>query len=110
MNKKTIITILLALVAMTGKAQIHYQIDGNTGHPDFTGTLYLYDYSAIVDSIQVVNGVIILHNGTLPSVKKCALINKKTGKLLSNLCSSRTALYTSKALLQGNGTTRRARL
>ena len=97
MNKKTIITILFALVAMAGKAQIHYQIDGNTGHPEFTGTLYLYDYSAIVDSIQVVNGVIILHNGTLPSVKKCA-------------CSSRTALYTSKALLQGNGTTRRARL
>ena len=28
--KQTIITILLALVAMTGKAQIHYQIDGNT--------------------------------------------------------------------------------
>ena len=101
MNKKTIITILFALVAMAGKAQIHYQIDGNTGHPEFTGTLYLYDYSAIVDSIQVVNGVIILHNGTLPSVKKCALINN---------CSSRTALYTSKALLQGNGTTRRARL
>ena len=60
--KQTIITILLALVAMTGKAQIHYQIDGNTGHPDFTGTLYLYDYSAIVDSIQVVNGV---HRGRL---------------------------------------------
>ena len=76
MNKKTIITILFALVAMAGKTQIHYQIDGNTGHPDFTGTLYLYDYSAILDSIQVVNGVIILHNGTLPSVKKCALINK----------------------------------
>ena len=85
MNKKTIITILLALVAMTGKAQIHYQIDGNTGHPDFTGTLYLYDYSAIVDSIQVVNGVIILHNGTLPSAKKCALINKNRETLVKPL-------------------------
>lgn len=85
MNKKTIITILFALVAMAGKAQIHYQIDGNTGHPDFTGTLYLYDYSAIVDSIQVVNGVIILHNGTLPSVKKCALINKNGETLVKPL-------------------------
>ena len=85
MNKKTIITILLALVAMTGKAQIHYQIDGNTGHPDFTGTLYLYDYSSFVDSVQVVNGVIILHNGTLPSAKKCALINKNRETLVKPL-------------------------
>ena len=45
MNKITIITILLALVAMAGQAQVNYHIDGNTGHPDFTGTLYLYDYS-----------------------------------------------------------------
>ena len=30
---------MFALVAMAGKAQIHYQIDGNTGHPDFTVTL-----------------------------------------------------------------------
>ena len=43
MNKITIITILLALVAMAGQAQVNYHIDGNTGHPDFTGTLYLYD-------------------------------------------------------------------
>ena len=85
MNKKTIINILLALVAMTGKAQIHYQIDGNTGHPDFTGTLYLYDYSSFVDSVQVVNGVIILHNGTLPSAKKCALINKNRETLVKPL-------------------------
>ena len=31
--KKTIITALLTLVAMTGLAQIHYQIDGNTEIP-----------------------------------------------------------------------------
>ena len=85
MNKKTIITILLALVTLAGQAQIHYSIEGNIGHPDFTGTLYLYDYSAIVDSIQVVNGVIILHNGTLSSAKKCALINKNGETLVKPL-------------------------
>ena len=85
MNKKTIITILLALVTMTGQGQVNYHIDGNTGHPELTGTLYLYDYSAIVDSIQVVNGVIILHNGTLPSAKKCALINKNGETLVKPL-------------------------
>jgi len=85
MNKITIITILLALVAMAGQAQVNYHIDGNTGNPDFTGTLYLYDYSSIVDSMQVVNGVIILHNGTLPSAKKCALINKNGETLVKPL-------------------------
>ncbi len=85
MNKITIITILLALVAMAGQAQVNYHIDGNTGNPDFTGTLYLYDYSSIVDSMQVVNGVIILHNGTLPSAKKCALINKNGVTLVKPL-------------------------
>ena len=85
MNKQTIITILLAIVAMVGQAQVNYHIDGYTGHPDFTGTLYLYDYSSIVDSMQVVNGVIILHNGTLPSAKKCALINKNGETLVKPL-------------------------
>ncbi len=85
MKKKIIITILLALIAVAGQAQVNYHIDGNTGHPDFTGTLYLYDYSSIVDSMQVVNGVIILHNGTLPSAKKCALINKNGETLVKPL-------------------------
>ena len=32
MNKQTIITILLALVATAGQGQVNYHIDGNTGH------------------------------------------------------------------------------
>ena len=76
MNKKTFITMMLALVAMAGKAQIHYQIDGNTGHPDFTGTLYLYDYSSFVDSVQVVKGVITEHSGQLPQAKLCTLASR----------------------------------
>ena len=76
MNKHTIITILLALVTTVGQAQIRYQIDGNTGHPDFTGTLYLYDYSSIVDSVQVVKGVITEHNGQLPQAKLCTLASR----------------------------------
>ena len=39
MNKKTIITILLALVAVTGQAQVHYRLEGNIGRPDVTDTL-----------------------------------------------------------------------
>ena len=39
MNKKTIITLLLALVAVTGQAQVHYRLEGNIGRPDVTDTL-----------------------------------------------------------------------
>ena len=76
MNKQTIITILLAIVAMAGQAQVNYHIDGNTGHPDFTGTLYLYDYSSFVDSVQVVKGVITEHSGQLPQAKLCTLASR----------------------------------
>ena len=76
MNKKTIITILLALVATAGQGQVNYHIDGNTGHPDFTGTLYLYDYSSFVDSVQVVKGVITEHSGQLPQAKLCTLASR----------------------------------
>ena len=76
MNKQTIITALLALVAMAGQGQVHYRIDSNTGHSDFTGTLYLYDYSSIVDSVQVVKGVITEHSSQLPQAKKCSLASR----------------------------------
>ena len=76
MNKHTIITALLALVTMAGHGQVYYSIDGNTGHPDFTGTLYLYDYSSIVDSVQVVKGIITEHSGQLPQAKKCSLASR----------------------------------
>ena len=37
--KQTIITALLALVAVTGQAQVHYRLEGNIGRPDVTDTL-----------------------------------------------------------------------
>ena len=76
MSKNSVITALIALVAMAGHGQVNYRIDGNTGHSDFTGTLYLYDYSSIVDSVQVVEGVITEHSGQLPQAKKCSLASR----------------------------------
>ena len=71
MNKKIIITALLALVVLTGQGQIHYRIEGNIGHPDFTGTLYLRDrIGTIVDSLQAVRGEILPHEGSLPEMVK----------------------------------------
>ena len=58
-KKSTIITILLALVAMTGQA-FQYRIVGNIGTNDFTGWLYLMNQSSKpysdVDSLWVENG------------------------------------------------------
>ena len=45
MNKQTIITLLLALVAMMAQAQaFHYRIVGNIGC-EYTGWLYLMNQS-----------------------------------------------------------------
>ena len=109
MNKKTIITALLALVALAGQAQVNYRIDGNTGHPDFTGTLYLYDYSSIVDSVQVVKGVITEHSGQLPQAKLCTLASRDWKISVKPLFIEDGFIHV-EALLQGNGTTCRARL
>ena len=65
MNKQTIITILLALVAMAGQGQIHYRLEGNTGRPDVTDTLSVIEnrgfeengniLSKTIDTLYIVN-------------------------------------------------------
>ena len=66
-NKQTIITLLLTLVAIAGRAQaFQYRIVGNIGI-EFTGWLYLMnqsdkDYSD-VDSLWVEDGVIRTFEG-----------------------------------------------
>ena len=69
MNKKTIITILLAFVAMAGQAQIHYRLEGNIGRPDLTDTLSIVEnrgfekdgniLSETIDTLYIVNGNIV---------------------------------------------------
>ena len=65
MNKKTIITALLALVAMAGQGQIHYRLEGNIGRPDVTDTLSVIEnrgfeengniLSKTIDTLYIVN-------------------------------------------------------
>ena len=75
MNKKFIIAALLAIVAMAGKAQIHYRIEGHIGKPDFTGMMELFDVVKLqrVDTIEVVNGIITPKEGVLPEMALCVL-------------------------------------
>ena len=86
MNKKTIITILLALVAMAGQGQIHYRLEGNIGRPDVTDTLSVIEnrgfeengniLSKTIDTLYIVNGNIIPMEGTLLEPVTVTAFNK----------------------------------
>ena len=72
MNKKTIITILLALVAMAGQAQIHYRLEGTIGDSTLNTRLLLNQgmsamklVNAAIDTLEVVGGKLIPTEGTL---------------------------------------------
>ena len=72
---KTIITILLALVAVDGQAQqnqLRYRLEGTIGDSTLNTKLLLYQeispmrmVKAIIDTVEVVRGKIIPRDGTL---------------------------------------------
>ena len=86
MNKKTIITLLLALVAVTGQAQVHYRLEGNIGRPDVTDTLSVIEnrgfekdgniLNETIDTLYIVNGNIVPIEGTLPESVTATAMNK----------------------------------
>ena len=77
---RTIIAILLALVCLAGQAQIHYRLEGNIGHPEFTGIMYMVDIlkAQYIDTIEVVNGNITPKEGDLPEMTLCNLKDTTT--------------------------------
>ena len=94
--KKTIFTILLFLFAVAGQAQIHYRLEGNIGHPEFTGTMYVVDILKVqhTDTIEVVNGIITPKEGELPEMALCNLKDttialKDTVFLIGNILPER---------------------
>ena len=101
MNKKLIITALLALVAMTGQGQVHYRVEGNIGRPEVTDTLILSEMrgkevdgfiaSQDLDTLYIVKGEIVPIEGQLPE------------PMLVNAYSPNISLL---HLILGNGTTR----
>ena len=78
--KKQILTILLFLVAVRGQAQIHYRLEGNIGHPEFTSIMYMVDIlkAQYIDTIEVVNGNITPKEGDLPEMTLCNLNDTTT--------------------------------
>ena len=80
MNKKTIITALLALVTMTGQAQsrVHYRLEGFIGDSTITGKAYLMDMfvhsGEIVDTVNISKGFIEPVEGELTDTTICQLL------------------------------------
>lgn len=68
MNKKTIITALLAIVAIAGQGQnAKFKIEGNIGQPDYTGAVHIIDLHTndTVSSAQVDKGLMLPTEGGL---------------------------------------------
>ena len=106
MNKKTIITILLALVAIAGQGQVHFRIEGNIGMPDFTGVMEIKDVlkQQSVDTIKVVNGIITPKEGTLPEMAMCLLADTTKTFVQTDSVPQKKSKLTLGTLFIDNGT------
>ena len=105
---RTIITILLALVCLAGQAQIHYRIEGNIGHPEFTGIMYMQDIlnPQSIGTIEVVNGIITPKEGDLPEMTLCNLNDTTTILVQTDSVPYTTSKLSLSWLFIDNGTTR----
>ncbi len=72
MNKHTIITSLLTLVALAGQAQVHYRLEGTVGDTTLNRKLLLWQsmsamqmVNEVVDTIDIVGGKIVPTEGML---------------------------------------------
>ena len=72
MKKKTIVTILFVLVAVAGKGQVHYRLEGMVGDSTMNTRLLLTHWmsamrmvNAAIDTVEVVKGKIIGKEGIL---------------------------------------------
>jgi len=78
MNKSTIITLLFALVAMAGQAQVNYRLEGNIGDSTITGKAVVRDMyvhsGEIIDTVNIIKGIIEPVEGELSDTTICALI------------------------------------
>ena len=106
--KKTIFTILLFLFAVAGQAQIHYRLEGNIGHPEFTGTMYVVDIlkAEHTDTIEVVNGIITPKEGELPEMALCNLKDTTTILVQTDSVPYTASKLSLSWLFIDNGTTR----
>ena len=108
MRKKAIITILFAFCALSASSQIHYRIEGNIGHPEFTGIMSVVDLlkAKEISTIEVVNGIITPKEGDLPEMTLCNLNDTTTILVQTDSVPYTTSKLSLSWLFIDNGTTR----
>ena len=78
MNKKTIITALLALVALTGQGQVYYRLEGNIDDSTITGKAVVRDQyvhsGEVIDTVNIIKGIIEPVEGELSDTTICMLV------------------------------------
>jgi len=106
--KQTIITLLLALCTVAGQAQIHYRLEGNIGHHEFTGIMSVVDLlkAQEIGTIEVVNDIITPVEGDLPEMALCNLNDTTTILLQTDSVPYTTSKLSLSWLFIDNGTTR----
>lgn len=106
--KKLFIIALLALIAVAGQAQIHYRLEGNIGHPEFTGIMSVVDLfkAQEIGKIEVVNGIITPIEGDLPEMTLCNLNDTTTVLVQTDSVPYTTSKLSLSWLFIDKGTTR----
>ena len=106
--KKLFIIALLALVTLAGQAQIHYRLEGNIGHPEFTGIMSVVDIlkAQEICTIEVVNGIITPIEGDLPEMTLCNLNDTTTVLVQTDSVPYTTSKLSLSWLFIDKGTTR----
>ena len=98
MDKKTIITALLALVAMAGQAQVHYRLEGTIGDSTLNAKMLLVNkYNpGWPDSVEVKGGIVTPKEGVIDKTEMFVLVNAPEDD---------SPFMNSQMFILGNGTT-----
>ena len=97
-NKKTIITILLALVAMAGQGQVHYRLEGTIGDSTLNAKMLLVNKYTVgwPDSVEIKGGKIVPKEGMIDKAEMFLLVKEPDND---------SPQMNSQLFILGNGTT-----
>ena len=77
--KRAIITIMLALAAIAGRAQdAIFRLEGDIGKPEYSGIVHIIDLltSDTIAAVQVEDGVIQPVEGNFDAIRMCRIVAK----------------------------------
>ena len=96
--RRTIITLLLALVAVTGQAQVHYRLEGTIGDSTLNAKMLLVNKYTVgwPDSVEIKGGKIVPKKGMIDKAEMFLLVKEPDND---------SPQMNSQLFILGNGTT-----